>query len=176
MNENSISIESKQLIDRPETEHTMMNNGDANIEIREATLRYPTNICRLLSSNNSRLTQMIRAKAHKTAIRSPHIFSCTHHRSKLTAAINMRNGVPERKKDCTFLVLSAYLMKRATYTNWKKAPIELTVATKMTPWATQGSPYQKQIKQLSREYMQGSPENCSVERFLAILLNVGLEK
>lgn len=66
-------------------------------------------------------------------------------------------------------------MNRVTYTNWKMAPIELTVATKMTPWETQGSPYQKQIKQFRREYMYGSPENCSVDRFLPILLKVGLK-
>lgn len=39
-----------------------------------------------------------------------------------------------------------------------------------------GNPYQRQIKQFKRAYMYGIPENCSVDPFLIILLNVGLKK
>jgi len=59
-----------------------MDNGDANIEIREATLRYPTKVCLMLCSNNSRLQYTMRAKAPKTAISNPNIFSCTHGQKK----------------------------------------------------------------------------------------------
>lgn len=37
-----------------------------------------------------------------------------------------------------------------------------------------GQPYQAQIKQFKRAYMYGIPENCSVDWFLMILLNVGM--
>jgi len=59
-----------------------MDNGDANIEIREATLRYPTKLCLVLWSNNSRLQYMMRAKTPKTAISNPDIFSCNHGHKK----------------------------------------------------------------------------------------------
>jgi hypothetical protein len=32
---------------RIEAELTMMDKGDANMSIRDATLRYPTNVCRV---------------------------------------------------------------------------------------------------------------------------------
>lgn len=38
-----------------------------------------------------------------------------------------------------------------------------------------GDPYHAQIKQFKRAYMYGIPENCSVDWFLIILRNVGLE-
>lgn len=38
-----------------------------------------------------------------------------------------------------------------------------------------GVPYQKVIKQFKSAYTYGNPEKSSVERFLIILLNVGLK-
>lgn len=52
--------------------------------------------------------------------------------------------------------------------------MELTVATKIIPGDIMGNPYQRQIKQFKRAYMYGIPENCSVDPFLIILLNVGI--
>lgn len=59
--------------------------------------------------------------------------------------------------------------------NWKTAPTELTVVTSRLSDDMKGQPYQAQIKQFKRAYMYGIPENCSVDWFLMILLNVGLE-
>lgn len=73
------------------------------------------------------------------------------------------------------MAFSAYTMKRIMYANWKTAPIELTVATITLSLDMRGVPYHKQIKQFKRAYIYGNPENCSVDRFLIILLNVGLE-
>lgn len=36
------------------------------------------------------------------------------------------------------------------YINWKTAPTELTVATKIMPEETMGKPYQRHIKQFKR--------------------------
>lgn len=66
-------------------------------------------------------------------------------------------------------------MKIIMYTNWKTAPIELTVATSIIPGDTMGMPYQRHIKQFRKAYMYGNPENCSVDWFLIILRNVGLK-
>lgn len=61
---------------------TMINNGDANMEMSEATLKYPTNICRVGWSHNSRLAYMIRAKTEKTPISSPDILNCMKNQNK----------------------------------------------------------------------------------------------
>lgn len=55
----------------------MMNNGDANMEMREATLRYPTNVCLMGWSKHSRLTNAMAAKTQKTPINSADILACT---------------------------------------------------------------------------------------------------
>ena len=92
-----------------------MNKGDANIEMREATLRYPTKVCRDWWSNNSRLTYMMREKTHRTAISNPDIFSCTTNQRKIINDINMIQADPNNKGDeVTLLVVSAYIMKRVT--------------------------------------------------------------
>lgn len=51
----------------------------------------------------------------------------------------------------TFLVFSAYIRKMIVYTNWKTAPIELTVVTNKLSGDIKGVPYHMQIKQFMRE-------------------------
>jgi hypothetical protein len=48
------------------------------------------------------------------------------------------------------------------------------VTTKRLSADMRGMPYHMQIKQFISAYIYGNPENCSVERFLMILLYVGL--
>ncbi|KAE8673321.1 hypothetical protein F3Y22_tig00111794pilonHSYRG00090 [Hibiscus syriacus] len=103
------------------SELTMMSRGKANMEIRDATLKYPTNNCRAGESKSSRLMKTIEANTAKTDTRNPNIFN--------------------------FIGFSAYAMKMEMYSVWKTAPMESTVATRMIPGETMGIPYQRQIKQ-----------------------------
>jgi hypothetical protein len=48
------------------------------------------------------------------------------------------------------------------------------VTSKRLSADTRGVPYHMQIKQFMSAYIYGNPENCSVDRFLMILLYVGL--
>lgn len=123
-------------------------SGEANMDIREMTLKYPTKICRLGGSNKVRLVNAIIPNAATTTSKNPNIFS--------------------------FFAFSACTMKMVRYINWKTAPMELTVATGKIPGDTMGMPYHRHIKQFKSPYIYGSPENCSVDLFLIILLNVGM--
>lgn len=58
---------------------TMMKRGDTNMEIMEATLRYPTKICRERKSGNCKLTNTTARKNISTDMLSPNIFSCSSH-------------------------------------------------------------------------------------------------
>lgn len=57
-------------------ELTMINSGEANMEMSETTLKYPTNICLSSASNSLMLTNTMSAKRAKTASSSPVILSC----------------------------------------------------------------------------------------------------
>lgn len=56
-----------------------MNNGEANIEMREATLKYPTKSRRPLESKTSMLVKTMARNTKKTAINNPDIFSWKRH-------------------------------------------------------------------------------------------------
>lgn len=53
----------------------MMKRGDANMKIREATLRYPTKICRERESKYCKLMNTTPRKSIRTDMLSPTIFS-----------------------------------------------------------------------------------------------------
>lgn len=57
-------------------ELTIMSRGEANIEIKDATLKYPTKSCRDDEFKNWRLTKTIEANTAKTDTKNPNIFSC----------------------------------------------------------------------------------------------------
>lgn len=61
---------------------TMMNNGEANMEMSEATLKYPTKACRTPESKTLTLTNTMIANRAKIAISNPVIFNCKKKKKK----------------------------------------------------------------------------------------------
>lgn len=57
----------------------MINSGEANIEISEATLKYPTNVCLSSYSKTPKLTKTTNANITATAPNNPNILSCNEH-------------------------------------------------------------------------------------------------
>lgn len=53
-----------------------MKSGEANMDMREKTERYPTKSCLLGGSKTRKLTKTITANTEKTASNSPSIFNC----------------------------------------------------------------------------------------------------
>lgn len=49
------------------------------MDMREATLKYPTKICRIVESNNFKLTYTMIANTPKTASSNPNTFTCQQH-------------------------------------------------------------------------------------------------
>lgn len=66
------------------SEHTMINSGEANMDMREATLKDPTKTCRMEGSNSLKLTNAMAANTPKTATNNPIIFTCQQYPEKLS--------------------------------------------------------------------------------------------
>lgn len=58
---------------------TIMKSGEANMEMSEATLKYPTKGCRTPGSKTLTLTNTMITNRTKTASSNPVIFSCNKH-------------------------------------------------------------------------------------------------
>lgn len=77
------------------------------MDMREATLKHPTNICRLGGSNNLKLTYAMTANAPKTASNNPDILICQQH-SVMHFKYQMYHG-PILKENIDMKILPFFL-------------------------------------------------------------------
>lgn len=84
---------------------TIINNGEANMDMREATLKYPTKICRVEESNNFKLTYTMIANTPKTASNNPNIFICY----KWTTLSHIKGDQTPHKNNMCSNTFSEYL-------------------------------------------------------------------